>query len=221
MAERFTADLLFIIIALLIAALLGFLIGYFLEKGRCKKKCDILGEEIASLKARIRKLEEEKQTLQADVLRLGEEKQTLQSDILRIEEEKQTLHSNVRRMDDEIATLKLTIEKLEKESRLLAEQAALKAVEVPHAKVVADDLKVVIGIGPKIARLLMDRGITTWKALSETSPAAITEILLKEGGERYRIHNPETWPHQALLLHEGRWDELKELQGRLDGRLEV
>ena len=60
MAERFTADLLFIIIVLLIAALLGFLIGYYLEKGRCKKKCDILEEEIASLKAKIKKLEEEK-----------------------------------------------------------------------------------------------------------------------------------------------------------------
>ena len=197
MAERFTADLLFIIIVLLIAALLGFLIGYYLEKGRCKKKCDILEEEIASLKAKIRKLEEEKQTLQSDVRRMDEEKQTLQS--------------NVRRMDDEIASLKLTIEKLEKEARLLAEQTALKAVEVPHASVVADDLTVVIGIGPKIARLLMDHGITTWKALSETSPATITEILLKEGGERYRIHDPETWPHQALLLHEGRWDELRDL----------
>jgi len=202
MAERFTADLLFIIIVLLIAALLGFLIGYFLERGRWKKKCDLLEEEIASLKASIRKLEEEKQALQSDVRRLEGEKQTLQAD--------------VRRMDDEIATLKLTIEKLEKEARLLAEKVPLKAAEIPHAKIVADDLTVVIGIGPKIARLLMDHGITTWKALSETSPAAITEILLHDGGERYRIHNPETWPHQALLLHEGRWDELKDLQGRIE-----
>jgi len=188
MAERFTADLLFIIIVLLIAALLGFLIGYYLEKGRCKKKCDILEEEIASLKAKIKKLEEEKQTLQSDV----------------------------RRMDDEIASLKLTIVKLEKESRLLAEQAALKAVEVPQAKVVTDDLKAVIGIGRKIARILINRGITTWKALSETSPETIREYLIQDGGERYRIHNPETWPQQALLLHEGRWDELKELQRRLE-----
>jgi len=221
MAERFTADLLFIIIALLIAALLGFLIGYYLEKGRCRKKCNLLEEEIASLKAKIKKLEDEKLALQSDVRRIEEEKKTLQADVHRKDEEKQTLQSNVRRMDDEIATLKLTIEKLEKEARLLAEQAALKAAEAPHAKVVADDLKVVIGIGPKIARLLMDHGITTWKALSETSPATITEIMLKEGGERYRIHNPETWPHQALLLHEGRWDELKEMQGKLDGSKEV
>jgi predicted flap endonuclease-1-like 5' DNA nuclease len=202
MAERFTADLLFIIIVLLIAALLGFLIGYFLERGRWKKKCDLLEEEIVSLKAKIRKLEEEKKTLQSDVHRLEGEKQTLQAD--------------VRRMDDEIASLKLTIEKLEKEARLLAEQASLKSAEVPHARIVADDLTVVIGIGPKIARLLKDHGIITWKALSEMSPAAITEILLHDGGERYRIHNPATWPQQALLLHEGRWDELKELQSRIE-----
>jgi len=216
MAERFTADLLFIIIVLLVAALLGFLIGYYLEKGRCKKKCDILEEEIASLKAKIRKLEEEKQTLQSDVRRMDEEKQVLQSNVRRMDEEKQALQSNVRRMDDEMASLKLTIEKLEKEDRLLAEQTVLKAVEVPHAKVKTDDLEVVIGIGPKIARLLINRGITTWKALSETSPAAIMEILLQDGGERYRIHKAETWPQQALLLHEGRWDELKELQGRIE-----
>jgi predicted flap endonuclease-1-like 5' DNA nuclease len=188
MAERFTADLLFIIIALLIAALLGFLIGYFLEKGRCRKKCDALEEEIASLKAKIRKLEDEKLALQSDV----------------------------RRMDDEIASLKLTIEKLEKEARILADQAALKTVEVPQKKVVTDDLKAVIGIGNKIARILMNRGITTWKALSETAPGTIREYLIQDGGERYRIHNPETWPQQALLLHEGRWDELKELQGRIE-----
>jgi predicted flap endonuclease-1-like 5' DNA nuclease len=202
MAERFTADLLFIIIVLLIAALLGFLIGYFLEKGRCKKKCDILDEEIASLNGKIRKLEEEKLKLQ--------------SDIRKAEEEKVTLQSGVRRMDDEIATLKLTIEKLEKEGRLLTEKTPLKAAEVPHASVVTDDLKVIIGIGPKIARLLINRGITTWKALSETSPAVITEILLKDGGESYRIHNPETWPHQALLLNEGRWEELKDLQSTIE-----
>jgi hypothetical protein len=32
MAERFSSDLLFIVIVLLIAAILGFLIGYFLRK---------------------------------------------------------------------------------------------------------------------------------------------------------------------------------------------
>lgn len=188
MAERFTADLLFIVIVLLIAALLGYLIGYYRAKGRYMKQITLLEEEKAGLEAKIRKLEEEKLALQADA----------------------------RRLDDEIASLRLTTEKLEKEIRLLAEKPVVKAAEVPVANIVPDDLKVVIGIGPKIARLLMNRGIKTWQALAEASPSYIREILVKDGGERFRIHNPESWPHQARLLHEGRWDELRELQGKLE-----
>jgi predicted flap endonuclease-1-like 5' DNA nuclease len=188
MAERFTADLLFIVIVLLIAAVIGYLIGYYLAKGRYRKQIVLLEEEKAGLEARIRKLEEEKQALQADI----------------------------RRMDDVIASLKLTTDKLEKEIRLLAEKPAAKAAKVPAGSVVTDDLKAVVGIGPKIARLLITRGITTWKNLAEASPSMLREILVKDGGERFRIHNPESWPHQARLLHEGRWDELKELQEKLE-----
>lgn len=186
MAERFTADLLFIIIALLVAALLGFLIGYYLSRGRYRKQIATLEEEKASLEAKISKLEAEKLTLQADV----------------------------RRMDDEIASLKLTIDKLKKEERLLVETAAIKAEELARPDGAVDDLKAVLGIGPKISRLLMNRGINTWLALSETAPESIREILVNDGGERFRLQNPDTWPQQALLLHEGRWDELKELQGK-------
>jgi len=202
MAERFTADLLFIVIVLLIAALLGYLIGYYLAKGKYRKQITDLEEEKARLEAKIRKLEEEKISLQADVRQKDEEKQSLQAD--------------VRRMDDEIASLKLTIDKLEKEARLLAEQPVEKIPRPQQARaIVQDDLRAVVGIGPKIARLLMNRGITTWKALSEADPGYLREILVSDGGERFRINNPESWPHQALLLHEGRFDELKELQGRL------
>ncbi|MFZ2287128.1 MAG: hypothetical protein WAV93_09105 [Bacteroidales bacterium] len=202
MAERFTADLLFIVIVLLVAALLGYLIGYYLAKGKYRRQIADLEAEKAGLEARIRKLEEEKVSLQADVRKKDEAILSLQAD--------------VRRMDDEIASLKLTTDKLEKEARLMAEhQAELRVAEMPAAKIVTDDLKAVIGIGPKISRLLMNRGITTWKVLSETTVAYLREILDNDGGERFRINNPESWPHQALLLHEGRWDELKELQTRL------
>jgi len=204
MAERFTADLLFIVIVLLVAALLGYLIGYYLAKGKYRKQIAGLEEDKAGLEARIRKLEEEKLSLQGDLRKKDEAILSLQAD--------------VRRMDDEIASLKLTIDKLEKEARLMAEhQAELRTAEMPAHKIVTDDLKAVIGIGPKISRLLINRGITTWKALSEASPGYLREILDSDGGERFRINNPESWPHQALLLHEGRWDELKELQGRLIG----
>lgn len=218
MAERFTADLLFIIIVLLVAAVLGYLLGYFLAKGRYMKRITALEEEKASLEARLRKLEEEKLSLQAELRKLGDEKQKLQADYGKLEEEKAKLITDLRKIDDEAASLKLTIEKLEKEGKTQAEAAAMRAMELPHEKIVTDDLAVVVGIGPKIAQILMNRGITTWKALSETSPETIREYLLKDGGERFRIHNPDNWPHQARLLHEGRLDEFRELQSRLEAQ---
>jgi predicted flap endonuclease-1-like 5' DNA nuclease len=93
--------------------------------------------------------------------------------------------------------------------------AAAMPVFSPENIKTDDDLKVVNGIGPKIAQLLNNREITAWKALSETSPSYLTAILHEDGGERFRIHNPASWPHQALLLHEGRWDEFRELREKL------
>ena len=194
MAERFTADLLFIVIVLLVAALLGFSIGYYIARGRAAKKIATLEEEKTALEDKVRKLEEE--------LRAAET-------------EKSSLRGEVRRMDDEIASLKLTIDKLEKETRLMAGNDAPEPEKLPRSPASTDDLKSVLGIGPKISKLLMNRGITTWKALSETAPERIREILATDGGERFRVHNPDTWSQQARLLHEGRWDELKELQGKL------
>ena len=222
MAERFTADLLFIIIVLLVAALLGFLIGYYLERGRCRKRIAILDEEIEGLKAKIRSLEEEKRALEEKLRQAEEEKNSLTAKINGLEEEKTKLRDDTRRMDDEITSLKLTIDRLEKEARELRgdHSEGSIATDTPlaamaHEEFKPDDLEVVIGIGPKIASLLINRGITTWKALAETSVAYIQEILDKDGGEDYRIHNPESWPQQDRLLDEGRWDEFRELREQL------
>ena len=165
MAERFTADLLFILFVLLIAAVLGFLIGYLLRKPKqipCPK-CPELEKEISDLKLKIAKLESEA-----------------------------------------------------KKSAFFAFDAG-KAKEILGFKVLENDLKIVEGIGPKISDILVKRGITTWKALSETDPVLIKNYLLEDGGELYRIHIPDTWPYQARLAHEGKWDELKTLQENLIG----
>lgn len=79
-----------------------------------------------------------------------------------------------------------------------------------------DDLTVVEGIGPKIQELLHNNDIKTWQRLSETSVQTLQEIL-HSAGERYRIHDPATWPKQAGMAHEGKWDLLKEYQDFLDG----
>ncbi len=80
----------------------------------------------------------------------------------------------------------------------------------------ADDLKKIEGIGPKIAEVLTAAGIGTYAELSKAKPKAITEILVA-ASSRYKMHDPATWPKQAKLAADGKWDELKKLQDELDG----
>ncbi len=79
-----------------------------------------------------------------------------------------------------------------------------------------DDLKIIEGIGPKIAELLAADGITNFAELAQASQDQLKAVLEK-GGSRYKMHDPTTWPQQALLASEGKMDELKALQDSLKG----
>jgi len=76
-----------------------------------------------------------------------------------------------------------------------------------------DDLKKIEGIGPKIASTLVEAGIATFADLAKAKPAKISEIIAGVRGN----HVPDTWPQQAKLAANGKWDELKALQDKLDG----
>ena len=94
--------------------------------------------------------------------------------------------------------------------------AAPKAEAKPAAKKAtgkADDLKKVEGIGPKIASTLVEAGISTFAELAKTDAAKISEIIADVRGN----HVTDTWPAQAKLAAEGKWDELKKWQDELDG----
>ncbi|MFD0863495.1 50S ribosomal protein L21 [Sungkyunkwania multivorans] len=80
-------------------------------------------------------------------------------------------------------------------------------------KAAKDDLKKIEGIGPKIAETLTAAGIATFADLAKAKPAKISEIIAEVRGN----HVPDTWPEQAKLAADGKWDELKALQDKLDG----
>ena len=84
----------------------------------------------------------------------------------------------------------------------------------------SDYLQIVEGIGPKIEGLLKDAGIGDWAALGGTSVDRVKEIL-DAAGSRYRLADPTSWPRQAQLAAEGKWDELIEYQKFLDGGVET
>lgn len=78
----------------------------------------------------------------------------------------------------------------------------------------ANDLEVIEGIGPKIAGLFNENGVTTFAQVSGMSMPAMNAILEK-GGSRFKLANPSTWAAQARLCHENRWSELLALQDSL------
>ncbi len=78
-------------------------------------------------------------------------------------------------------------------------------------RVKEDDLKIVEGIGPKIEQLFHSSGINTWKSLSEVSVSKCQEIL-DAAGDRYRIHDPSSWPMQAKMAYQGKWKVLVKWQ---------
>ncbi|MCP1382987.1 hypothetical protein [Runella salmonicolor] len=83
-----------------------------------------------------------------------------------------------------------------------------------------DDLEIIEGIGPKIEELLNQKGILTFAQLAQKPAESIKEIL-NAAGPRFQIHDPTTWPEQASLARDGKWDELKKWQDELNkGRLD-
>jgi predicted flap endonuclease-1-like 5' DNA nuclease len=88
------------------------------------------------------------------------------------------------------------------------------AKEVLGRPIKLDDLTVVEGIGPKIAGLCKEIGVSTWLGLSGTSPERLQQML-DDAGPRYRVHSPGTWPQQARLLAEGKWKEFQALTEQL------
>lgn len=83
-------------------------------------------------------------------------------------------------------------------------------------EIVKDNLTKIEGIGPKIASLLNDANIHSFKDLSEATVEALQEVL-DNAGSRYRVHNPGTWAKQAAMAFAGNWEELKAYQDKLDG----
>jgi len=109
-------------------------------------------------------------------------------------------------------------------------EEAPKAKEEPKAKVAAkpakkaapkkaakgDDLTKIEGIGPKAAEALTNGGVGTFALMADADPVKMKEILT-EASSRLSHLDPTSWPKQAKMAADGKWDELKVWQDNVKG----
>ena len=100
-----------------------------------------------------------------------------------------------------------------------AKKVEAKKAEAPKTTAKSDDLKKIEGAGPKAAEALVNAGLDTFAKVAASDAATLSKILTDASSRLSHIVT-ETWPKQAGLAAEGKWDELKELQDRLDGGVE-
>ncbi len=89
-----------------------------------------------------------------------------------------------------------------------------------HTSTSNDDLKIIEGIGPKIEELLNNNGIQSFKDLRMTDRDTLKSYL-DAAGTRFKMHEPQSWPHQAGMAERGEWEELKIYQEFMDGGREI
>ena len=92
------------------------------------------------------------------------------------------------------------------------------AKEAPK-KAEAEDLTKIEGVGPKAAEALVNAGMTTFADVAKGEPEKIKEILT-EASSRMAHLDPTSWPKQAQMAADGKWDELKEWQDNVKGGVE-
>ena len=124
----------------------------------------------------------------------------------------------IARMQDEEAAIIADVAQLDAETIKTDDWKgqARELLGIIAATVPKDSLRKIEGIGPKIEGLCYNNGIYTFHDLAKTSVSVLKHIL-KEGGSRFRMHNPGTWPKQAEMAAKGDWEELKKWQDILDG----
>ncbi len=96
----------------------------------------------------------------------------------------------------------------------------LKATAPKKNTAKGDDLKLIEGIGPKIAETLTAAGIVSFADLAASTPEKLKEILDAAEGN-FNAAVTTSWPEQAQLAADGKMDELKELQDKLIGGREA
>lgn len=107
-------------------------------------------------------------------------------------------------------------ESAEDSDREMQSETPPSKAKASKSKGSGDDLKMIEGIGPKMEEVLNAAGIDSYATLAGKNVDELREILVAQGS-RYKMFDPASWPEQATLASEGKWDELKVMRDTLQG----
>lgn len=83
----------------------------------------------------------------------------------------------------------------------------------------SDDLTKIEGVGPKAAEAMIAAGIDTYANVAKADADKIKEILTESSSHMAHL-DPTSWPKQAQMAADGKWDELQEWQDNAKGGVE-
>jgi predicted flap endonuclease-1-like 5' DNA nuclease len=92
------------------------------------------------------------------------------------------------------------------------QQITSKKAQPPNANKTADDLTIILGIGPKTAAIFYKAGLLNFKDIAELDEQGLDSLLSEQA---IRVPQTETWPEQASMAAKGDFKGLKELQATI------
>ena len=205
-----------IIVMLLGAAILGFLIGWFWKRSKISE----LEGYITSLEEKNNRLQSKYNETEKILIDCQTERKKTEADKDRLETLLIDCQGKLLVADVSIAKSEIDVsekkEAITKPKKVVKSQLK-KVTTSKKATTKPDNLTKVEGIGPKLAGILKEAGLETFKKLSKAKADKISEILVEAGGNKYKRFDPTTWPDQAKLAAEDKWDELNKWQDELKG----
>lgn len=243
--ETFTSHSLEILIMLLGAFILGWLLRHFWRIGKsakeyeeellkCKDKYSQLGVEYNDLVSKYDNLkmvnntsknyEEENLSLRGRISQFEKEMYELRLRPIPIDLSEELLETKRKLEACQMGLITKDEHPIKVETKSIIDHIEEIHTQKPSVAIIVpkddeervDNLKLIEGIGPKIASILNEKGIKSFKVLSLTA-IEVLRAILDEEGDHYAIHDPKTWPEQARLAYEEKWETLKEWQKELKG----
>lgn len=202
---------------LLLASILPFILGYWFRhtlSGREREALRQKEDEYLRLKSQFNTLEKDMASVKYEKGELEKEQTALRTTLRSVEADRAMLRA---RMEEESGQYDPNTDRVAGRLRLggggLTDHSeedlkTLRPIEY-HRMLSKDNLQIIEGLTPKAERVLKDKGIPSWSRLASASQGELNAHLGSEGLSNL---DPSTWPEQAGLARDHRWNDLAALQ---------